>query len=483
MNLCDSIFQSARHQPDHPALIEDTRIISYRELAELTSRWSSALQAEGLQPGDRAGICLRDSADFVIAMLACAHAGITIVPMDWRAPAEEVIRLAGDLGTAAVLREPNAVSLATIRTLIINEQWQQGLEAQPKNIPPATLAEAPLILNLTSGTTGKAKGAVVSHQDYQYRLERSIESLGDYRGCRYLSVLPLCFGGGSGFMLYHLSLGNTVIVYPTLFSAQELVAAVREYRADFLFLVPTVLRWLLDLDSPTRPLFPDLRVLLTGTAPISAAEKVAVADRLCPNYWEFFSTSATGRIASLSAADMDTHAGSVGQASERLNVEVVDKHDQPLPAGESGRLRCRGPGISAAYFGDPDQTNFSDKILDGWYYTGDIAHITDDGFVYVAGRADDMIIRGGENIHPGVVENVLLQHPQIGEAAVKGRASRLLGQEPVAYVVVSGQLTEAEILTYCRDKLRPNQVPVDVRLLPGLPKTAAGKVQKRKLPD
>jgi acyl-CoA synthetase (AMP-forming)/AMP-acid ligase II len=483
MNFCDTIFKTAGERPDHPALIEDELTISYRELAELASRWSAALQAEGLQPGDRVGICLRDSTDFAIAMLATAHAQMTFVPIDWRAPPPEVTRLAEDFSTAVVLREPGTADLGETRTLVVDEQWRQGVASQNGATLPAAIQDTPLLLNLTSGTTGRAKGAIVTHEGFLHRTGRSIEGLGDYRGTRYLSVLPLCFAGGSSLILYHLGLGNTIILYPPLLSAEELVQAVRDFKISFLFLVPTMVRQLLDLDFPKQPLFPELEFLMIGAAPMSATEKLAIAEKICPRTWEFYSTSATARISSLSAAEFRTHSGSVGKPSPTLDIQIVDANDQLLPAGELGRLRCRGPGVSTGYFGNPDQSTFSEKIIDGWYYTGDMAYLSQDGFLYVEGRVDDMIIRGGENIQPGIIESTLLEHPQIEEAAVIGRASRLLGQEPVAYVVTTGQLSKAEILTYCRDELKPNQVPADVRLLPNLPKTAAGKVQKRKLPD
>jgi len=483
MNFCDAIFTLASEQPDHPALIDDNRTISYQELAALTSRWSAALLAEGLQPGDRVGICLRDSADFAIATLASAHAQVTFVPMDWRAPPHEISRLAEEFSITIVLREPNTASLDEVRTLSVDAHWREKLATQNDTTLPAAVQDTPLLLNLTSGTTGRAKGAIVTHEGFAHRIGRSVEGLGDYRGSRYLSVLPLCFAGGSGLVLYHLRMGNTVILYPPLLSAEELVQAVRDYQVSFLFLVPTMVRQLLDLDTPNQPLFPDVQFLLIGAAPMSATEKQAIGEKLCARTFEFYSTSATARISSLSAAEFKVHPGSVGKPSPTLEVQIVDADDQNLPAGESGRLRCRGPGVSLGYFGNPDQSSFSDKIIDGWYYTGDLAHISQDGFLYLEGRADDMIIRGGENIQPGIIESLLLEHPAIQEAAVTARASRLLGQEPVAYVVATKELSEAEILTYCRDKLKPNQVPADIRLLSSLPKTAAGKVQKRKLPD
>ena len=206
-------------------------------------------------------------------------------------------------------------------------------------------------------------------------------------------------------------------------------------------------------------------------------------ERVCPRLWEFYSTTATGRIASLGPDEIATHAHSVGQPSALLETEITDEQSNPLPAGEHGYVRCRGEGVAQAYFGNPDQSNFSEKLLDGWCYTGDMGYLDEEGYLCIDGRADDLINRGGEKIQPGLIEKELLLHDGIREAAVKGRPNPALGAEPIAYVVSTQDLNEEDILVFCKSRLRPSHVPVEIRLLPALPKTAAGKIQKHKLPD
>lgn len=481
MNICDPLFATAASRPEQPALIDGELEWDWRELAHEIGRWSAALAAAGLGRGDRVGICLRDSADFVLALFGAAHRGITYVPLDWRSPAAEIERLAADFDLSLVLREPGSRDIGSARSQVVDERWRDQVATCSPAGQPVEPDNLPLCLGLSSGTTGRAKGAIITHAAMLGRVEKSLEGLGDFRGCRYLSALPLCFGGGNGLVIYNMVLGNSVILYPPMFSPDEFVDAVQHYGADFLFLVPTTLRRLLNASTGPGPLFPGVRFLLTGSAPLAGAEKQAIAQRLCPNLAEFYSTTAIGKVAGLKVGELDSHADSVGRVSELLEVEIVDEFGKPVHPGETGRLRCRGPGIASGYYGDPDQSEMSEKLLDGWAYTGDLGYLDTDGYLYLAGRVDDLIIRGGENIEPSVIERELLAHPDVVEAAVVGRDDPQLGQEPVAYVVARTGTSKEDLLVYCRGRLRPNHVPVEIRLLDSLPRTTSGKIQKRKL--
>jgi acyl-coenzyme A synthetase/AMP-(fatty) acid ligase len=483
MNFCDDILRHAREQPDHPALIEGERSLSYRELAATMAQWAAGLTDLGLQPGERLGVCLRDSTDFALAMLGSAWAGVTWVPLDWRAPDAEKARLATYFDLSAILVESGSRLISERQTVVIDEHWHRRVRQLSATSAPMDAADIPLMFKLSSGTTGQPKAAIAHHADMQGRLARNIVTYGEMGGYRYLSVLPLCFSGGNNYLMFHLLSGSTVILYPTLFSVSELVDAVRHYSADFLFAVPTVLRWLLDMDNGGGPLLPQLRVLVTGTAPISGDEKRAVARHISPNFYEVYSTSVVGQIAYLRPQDLASHGDSVGRINPLVEVEIVDEANRPLAGGATGILRCRASGACASYFGNPDQAEFSEKMVDGWCYTGDLVRLDADGYLHVEGRIDDLIIRGGINVQPGVIEQALVAHPGVKEAAVKGRPSPKLGQEPVAYVIMSEETSIPELLSWCRSQLAPHELPVEIRPLEQLPKTASGKVRKRDLPD
>lgn len=480
MNLCDAILQQAGIHPERAAIIEDERCLSYRQLARHLSRWSAGLTGLGLRSGDRLGICLRDSTDFVLAMLGAAHAGITIVPIDWRAPISERHTLATQFDLQYLMTEPGAGSHEVIPTVEVDDAWRSSLTARPTDLLPVDAGDTPLILKISSGTTGTPKGAIATHAGLALRLSRNLVSYGPMQDYRYLSVLPLCFSGGNNYVLFHLMSGSTVILYPTMFSADELVAAVRNFSADFLFAVPTVLRWLLEI-AEGEVLLPTLRVLTTGTAQLSKDEKARVLRQVTPKLYEVYSTSAAGQISYLRPVDMLRHGESVGRPNPQMEVQIANAAGKPLAAGETGRIRCRGPGVSTDYYGNLDQSSFSERLEDGWCYTGDLGHLDRDGYLHVSGRVDDLIIRGGINIQPGVIEAALRSHPGVREAAVKGRASPALGQEVVAFVVPQADLQPQELLGYCRNRLAPHEIPAEIRFLESLPRTRSGKIQKAKL--
>jgi acyl-CoA synthetase (AMP-forming)/AMP-acid ligase II len=416
-------------------------------------------------------------------VLAAAHLGITVIPVDWRTPAAEKQRIALRFGASLILSHRPGRPDDAVATLVIDDAWHARISAaDTRYLPHSHCASdnTTLVINLSSGTTGTPKGALVSHQDFMLRMMRNQIAFDSLTNLRYLSAMPLCFGGGFTFCFLHLVLGNTVVLYPPLFSAEEIIKAAKQYKADFMFLAPAVLRWLLELPDDGKLLLPDLKVLMSSAAPLSAAEKHAVVARINPGFYEFYSSSAAGQIACCRPGLTPEKIDSVGKVSRLLAVEVVDESGQVLPAGSTGYVRCRGPGVSRKYHGSSENTDAgrAERMADGWCYTGDLAELDVDGFLYFRGRADDLIIKGGVNIYPGMIEEVLLTHPQIIEAAVVGRASSPSEQEVVAFVRTAAEMTSAELLAHCLQKLPAYAVPTEFHLLNDFPRTAAGKVRK-----
>ena len=231
-----------------------------------------------------------------------------------------------------------------IPTVEADNAWRNSLTELPGDLSPVDAEKMPLILKLSSGTTGTPKGAVATHSAMAARLSRNVVTYGPMQDYRYLSVLPLCFSGGNNYVLFHLLSGSTVILYPTIFSADELVTAVQDYSADFLFAVPTVLRWLLDI-AESEALLPTLRVLTTGTAQLSKEEKTRILGQLTPRLYQVYSTSAAGQISYLTPTDMPDHGESVGRLNPQMEVQIANAAGELLATGEIGRIRCRGPGV------------------------------------------------------------------------------------------------------------------------------------------
>lgn len=477
MNIIELISRHAASRPHHPAIVDGDRTLSYGELIGLARRTASHLQCLGIKPGDRLGISLKDNADHVIAILAAASMAAAIVPIDWRARPAEKQRLARAFKITAVLTEAGTPEPDGVPCVPLDDTWHISVAGAVPAPAFRTDGTHTFILNLSSGTSGAPKGAVVTHDDYRYRAARYPAAYGPQGGHRYLSVLPLCFSAGRNLLLFQLMLGSTVILYPPLFGPQEYVDAAIRYDATFAFLVPTAVRWLLSLPEQPGPLLPGLRIWGTGTAFMSADEKREAARRISPNMVSGYSSSGTGGISKLRPEELADHADSVGRPYLMINLEIVDQQDRPVGAGESGRVRCQGPGISRSYF-DGQQDDANEGIRGEWFYTGEIGALDEAGYLHLQGRCSSLIIRGGANVYPEEVEQVILSHGAVAEAAVIGRPSPDLGEEVVAAIVTKCRVEPGELMRYCHTELSSYKVPTEIRVVQALPKTTSGKVKR-----
>jgi acyl-CoA synthetase (AMP-forming)/AMP-acid ligase II len=482
VKIVDYIQVHAARQPDHPAVIAGEVELSYAELVSQYQCWANVLMAEGLGAGDRLGIALRDNADYVLAVLAAAHMGVVVVPIDWRAPAPDKSRIAEMFSIRLLLVDRPGTIIPDISVITVDDVWRKKVAASdPANMPCDPHEGRVFVILLSSGTTGTPKGAIVSHSDFIQRMLRNLVTCGSLADMRYLSVMPLSFSGGFNFCFLHLIMGNTVILHPPLFSPQEIVEVIKQKAVNFVCLVPTVLRWLLEFPEQQGLLFPDVRILMTTGGHISDAEKRAIVARINPNYIDNYASAAAGQIAAYRAGIDPDAGGSVGRAHSMVQVEVVDAAGSPVSPGIVGRLRCWGPGISRHFEGGDVDTTNSEGLKDGWYYTGDLAECDNDGNLFIRGRADDVIIKGGVNIYPKVMEEVLLAHPQIVEAAVVGRICPIQGQEVAAFVKLGSDVSSSELTAYCLQKMPANTVPGEFHFIDEFPRTAAGKIRKTEL--
>lgn len=465
------------------ALQDGDRRWDFLALNAEAARFAGALRDAGLGPGDRIGVALRDTADHLIARLAAGRAGIAVVPMDWRLPLPERARVAGNFRLAAVLTEPHG-TLDGVRCIPVDDTWQARV-ASAAELPFVDDPGLPLVLNLSSGTTGAPKAAVVTHGNYTQRIRNNVAACGPLAGLRYLSVSPLYFSAGSHFCLMTLLQGGAVILYPPMFGPEEYVDAVREHEATMGFLVPTVLRWLLALPAGQSPLLPSLKLLIAAASPLTADERQQIVSRLTPNFYDMYGSAGGGNISILRPSEIAAHADTVGRAVGDVQLQVVDDADRPLPAGAVGLVRLRGAGVATAWFDTADTAGApaaqrTERVTEGWLYTGDLGALDADGYLTLHGRADDVILRGGANIYPDVVEAALRRCPGVGDAAVVGRPVAGADPEILAFVVAAEggpAPTEQALLTHCRTVLPAWMLPAEVRIVDDLPRTTSGKVK------
>jgi acyl-CoA synthetase (AMP-forming)/AMP-acid ligase II len=243
-----------------------------------------------------------------------------------------------------------------------------------------------------------------------------------------------------------------------------------------LFLVPTLLRRLLDADpAPLAPL-KRLKTLISSGSALTGWERRRIREDLCPNFLEYYSSTEGGGVSVLSADDQLQHGESVGRPVFGVEVQVVGEDHRPVPVGQVGRIRYRGPAVADGFHLDPEAGK--DAFREGWFYPGDLGNFDDEGFLFLKGRAKDMIIRGGINIYPQEIETALLNEASVADAAVVGWPSREFDEEVAAFVVLREPVDPAELLALCRRRLAPYKVPRQIFVVDELPRNAGGKVLK-----
>jgi len=464
-------------QPDTIALVDEDRTLTYGELAELVWRTAGHLSTLGVRRSDYVGLCLKDDWQHVVAMLAIARLGATFVQVDWRARPMEKARIANAFEWKLALVMPGGDIGANCPNVPVDAAWRKDVSAAtPPTRVPDDWNDAIAVL-ASSGTTGLPKFTLATHLQFYLRLACHCELMPSIRPHRYLSTFSISFSAGRVACLLHLFHGNTIILYPSIFTASEFMEAVSRHRVTAAHLAPSTLRQLLTLAEIDKPLLPGLGLLLGAGAPLFADEKQHAVRKLTPNFHEIYAATALGPISVLRPNDIAKCADSVGRPFPLVDVEIVDENDRPVLAGETGRLRCRGPALTSPILGDAAAGDFRD----GWHYPGELAALDPSGYLHLHGRTSEVIFRGGAKIFPTEVEAVLQAHESVAEAAVVARASSGNEQELVAYVIAAAPVASGQLLAHCRRRLTPYKVPREIHIVSELPRNASGKLDKRAL--
>jgi acyl-CoA synthetase (AMP-forming)/AMP-acid ligase II len=471
--LADAIRLNGRHHPTKPAIIDGPRTITHAALDRMVDSACRELVRRGVSKGDLIGVALPDKAEHLIMLLALARMGGVILPLDCRWTAEEKTGVADRFEARLVLAWADEPAWHPAQ-MGVDASW--FMEDGEPYADPTIDEDTPLLLSLSSGTTGMPKGPRLTQGQFASRFNVYWINLGMSGRDRFVLATPIYFGGGRGFALGILYAGGTTIMFPPPYDPEALVAEVAAREATALFLVPTLLRRL--MDTPREGLaFPSLRVLLSSGSALYASEQRAAREKLSPNLYQYYASTEGGGVSVLNPDEFERHPESVGHPCFGVEVEVVDADHKPLPAGETGQLRYRSPSSPTEYY----RGDGSAAFRDGWFYPGDLAAFDADGFLHLRGRAKDMIIRGGVNVYPGDVEKILLDIDGVSEAAVVGAPSTEFGEEIVAFVVRSKPLEPETLLSACRERLARYKLPKRIFFLETLPKSTVGKVVKPEL--
>jgi acyl-CoA synthetase (AMP-forming)/AMP-acid ligase II len=475
--LTDVFAGLANRWKGRAAVVSPRLNLTYDDLLVRAARSARELRASGIEPGARVAIALRDAGETMVLMIAQWMLGATPVPIDFRSTVVERGKLASQFDLLAVLEDRQAHD-GSYASVLIDHSWGERI-ARHNASPLWPSGEcAPALISLTSGTTARPVGFVLDHERV---LLRSMMPLPARYGACLLNPLSLAFSGSRSHTLSTLFQGATVRFYPALFSPEELAEAIVEWKVGSLCAVPTIIRALLELsDGRSSPPYTELDGLYSIGAPMQAEEKLAVATRLCRNFIQDYGSTVSGCMSSLYGPDLEARPETVGRVQPFVALQVVDDEDRPLPSGEVGHIRVRTPGMATTMYGAAARGS-GDTLKDGWAYPGDLGSLDEAGFLSLAGRSSDVIIRGGANVHPSEVEAVIAQHESVRDVVVIGFTKLPEGQEIAAFVVSSGDLTETALYVHCCKHLSSDKRPRKFIFVPDLPRNANGKVLRAEL--
>ena len=465
------------------ALRFERESFSYARLWHGIQSATRRLKHAGVQPGDRVAYWGLNHPAMLIQLLALARLNAILVPVNYRLASAEIASILGhaSVGLVVVDDAHRAAALALqaahgFKILAARDLMQDG-PGEP--VTSVGLAQSPVLLVYTSGTTGQPKGALHTQAGMLANCAMSVQAQAFTPEDHVLTVLPLFHVGGLCIQtLPALYAGAQVTLHPR-FNAGAWLADVRRLRPTTSLMVPATLRAVIDHPDFATADLSSLRQLGAGSSSVPSKLIHAFHQRAVP-VCQIYGATETGPVSiCLSPADAMAHVGSAGKAATGVEVRLVDEAGFDVEATQVGEIWLRAPNLMRGYWCDPDNPAFQD----GWFRTGDLAFCDHDGFYHVVGRSKDMIISGGENIYPAEIENILAECPWIAEVAVFGLPDEKWGELAVAAVVkTQGSIaTAADVMALLSGKLARFKQPRRVVFCESLPKTALGKVQKQQL--
>jgi long-chain acyl-CoA synthetase len=491
LNLASIVVDSAARTPAGAAVRLGDATLTYAELDERSARLAALLRERGLRPGDRVGVMLPNVPEFPVAYYGVLRAGGVVVPMNVLLKRREIAFYLEDSGAGLLLawhgfcdEARDGASDAGAELIEVEpEAFAELLAAQePTDGMAETGEEDTAVILYTSGTTGKPKGAELTH----FNLSRNADiasrttcviSEGDI----VLGTLPLFHSFGQTVsMNASLRVGATLTLVPR-FDPGEALATMARDRVTHFYGVPTMYGAL--LHHPGREDFDTsaLRTCITGGASMPVEVLRGFEEAFGCVVLEGYGLSETSPVASSSHPNMERKPGSIGTPLEEVEMKVVDEDDDEVAQGEVGEIVIRGHNIMKGYWQQPEAT--AEAMRGGWFHSGDMARIDEDGYFFIVDRKKDLIIRGGYNVYPREVEEVLYEHPKIREAAVLGVPHEQLGEEVGAAVVLHDgeQLEPEEVSAYVKERIAAYKYPRRVWFMDDLPKGPTGKILKREI--
>jgi len=468
----------ALRDPSGACIADERQELDNAGFAERVAALAAVFDAAGLRPGGALAIMLPNRVELITSMFAAWRLGAAVTPVNPALTAQEARYQIDDAGATLVVADDAAAAMLRDGPYRII-----GLEEVTAPLPPSprpalvTDPGALALLIYTSGTTGRPKGVMLDHANISATAEIIIGWFEMTADTRSLLVLPLFHVNGIMVSVVSPLLAGGSTFIAERFHASTFWATVEMARPTFFSAVPTIYA-LLTSQPGAQPDTRSLRFVICGAAPMPRPLIGEFEERFGVPVVEGYGLSECTVVCTLNPVHGVRKAGSVGLAMPGIDVEVVDETHQSLPAGQAGEVVVRGPNVMRGYLGRPEES--AQVLRGGWLHTGDVGRFDDDGYLTLVDRVKDLIIRGGENIYPKEIEDILYAHPAVLEAAVVGQPDPVFGEQPVAFVTLRPGFDTApeELIEHCRQSLARYKVPRRLHIEDTLPKNAVGKVAK-----
>jgi fatty-acyl-CoA synthase len=504
MNLANFLHQAARRHRNEIGFVWGGATWTWGDLARRVDAMAAALIAKGIGKGDRVLVQSKNCNQMFESMFACFQLGAIWVPANFRQTPDEVAYLAQSSGASALIchrdfpehvaavREaaPGIRSVISIGSSEFGEEYDALVARYSgESVPMATVEhDDPCWFFFTSGTTGRPKAAVLTHGQMAFVVTNHLCDLmpGTTHQDASLVVAPLSHGAGV-HQLTQVARGvKTVLLSSERFDSDEAWKLVEQWRITNLFTVPTIVKLLTEHPSVDRHDHSSLRYVIYAGAPMYREDQKHALRKLGKVLVQYFGLGeVTGNITVLPPAlhesddGPDVKIGTCGYERTAMQVSIQDEQGREVAAGETGEICVCGPAVFAGYYNNPDAN--AKAFRDGWFRTGDLGHVDEEGYLYITGRASDMYISGGSNVYPREIEEKILTHPAVAEVAILGVPDRTWGEVGVAVCVrrPQAEVGESELLAWMEGKVARYKIPKRVFFWEALPRSAYGKITKK----
>ena len=497
MNLIELAEQNYRRFGERISVIFEDREYTNLEMLRFSKKLANGLKNLDVGPGDKVVVMLLNCPEVLISYQGILRAGGIIVPVLFLLGEREIAHILRNSESVAIITskdlldkiDKNRDSIDTLRHVIIVEDedipgtikfWELADGSSDEDIPIQIKEDDLAVILYTAGTTGTPKGVMLNHKNL-YSNAVSLASTVDVEPHNVgLTVLPLSHSYGLTVMNTGYMFENKAVMM-RWFDTEETFRLIERYKVTGFAGVPAMFAMTLNSPEADKYDLSSLKRCGSGSAPLPVEILRGFQERFDCTVREGYGLSEAAPVVSMHYPDRPQKPGSIGQPIPGVEVKIVDEKDRSVPVGETGELLVKGPNVSPGYYRLPEET--AETFRNGWLYTGDMARMDEDGYLYIVERKKDLIIRGGFNIYPRDVEEVLYEHSAVLDAAVIGVPNPVMGEEVKAFVVLrEGQTaSQQDIIDHCQEHLGKYKCPRYVEFIDTMPRNPIGKILRKEL--